>query len=244
MGEDITPDANAAAEAKAKSDADAQALLEGQDVSPAGGDGAAQPTLTDKVNEALGKEFPNEDAALKAIKDTFAHVGDVGKLDTLKEAVGQVQRENNLPSEEAAIEFIKNSAGAKPLAPAPNEPDPNKFVSREEFEDEQFYGSHPELQAHKATIDAFRSKPSNQGKSLTEITGENGDADLKSQLEIATKHVEAEGSKSVLESSPRLGQTRDHMTKAAEASKEGDNETASKEATAGVIEAFDLDKAE
>ena len=220
-------------------------LPQGDDVTPGGGEPAVTPPvdtgLKDKINETLGKEFKDEETALKAIKDTFAHVGDVGKLDTLKGVMGELQRIHNT-NEEGVLEILK--AQTVPSSPEPNDQTPppsGDFVPRKEYDENQFYADNPDLKVHKGIIEAFRSKPENQGKSISDLInpeGEHKDAELITALTNAKTQVETENSKSVLHSNPRLGQASDKISKAKAQAAEGNQEAAEAGAVEAVVDAF------
>lgn len=202
-------------------------------------DGGASVTPTsegltlERLNQELGKEFKTEDDALKAIKDTNSYVGKLGKYAKLGDAIAAVQKTHNV-DEDGAIKIMQEQfATGEPT----NQPDPNNFVSRQEFEDATFYAKHPELEASKPLIEAFRSKPENQGKPLAEVV--ESDETLKSTLNDIAAGRQAEEAKSVMNSNPRLGQATDKLAKAREAAQTGNFNEADSLAVGSVLDAFE-----
>ena len=114
-------------------------LLPDGNVAPGSGDGAVTPSVsvTDKLNEALGKEFPDEETALKAVKDTFAHIGDVKQLNTLKDTMTELQKIHDT-DEAGVLAIIKEKA-----TEVSDTPPVEDYVPRSEFEEEKFYGENP-----------------------------------------------------------------------------------------------------
>lgn len=215
-----------------------ETLPEGEELTPSGGDEAvnadAQPGLKDRLGEALGKEFKDDETALKAVKDTFSYVGKIGNLQKLEDAMSQL-KETFKTDETGVITKLTQVASAPK-----EEVDPNNFVSRKEYEDELFYSNNPEYKDHRELISTFRNKQDNQGKSLDELLGENGDAVLKAALDSIRAGKEAKESKSVLQSNPRLGQVKDKLQEAASALEKGDHVAASNKAVESVIDSYDL----
>lgn len=194
-------------------------LSGGGDVNPSDGSGAASPSgnpdeivgLKDLLKEATGKDFPSDEKALKSIKDTYDYVGQLGKeIKQLKDQLNPL-----------------GDSGKKEI-------DPNKFVSREEFDEVTFFAKNQELATYK---DILKSIAVANNKSLEEAV--NLDA-FKTIYEKAKSYDEVEKSKSVLLTNPRLGQVRDKMTEAREKNKSGDTVSAGRLATQAVLEAYDL----
>ena len=112
-----------------------ESLPDEAELTPPAGQGAGSEVaeIKDVLSELLGKKFPDDETALKAVKDTFSYVGKAGQ--ELKELRAKAQQ------------------------PAENV-DPNKFVSREEFLKASFYSENPEYKPYKSIIDKFGSNPS------------------------------------------------------------------------------------
>lgn len=111
-------------------------LADGADITPADGDKAvdnieSKESIKDILGEELGKDFKTDEAALKAVKDTFSYVGK--KKEDIKDEVNKE-------------------------TPQVNSDD---FVSRKEFNESTFYAKHPEYEPYKNIIGALKSATDN-----------------------------------------------------------------------------------
>ena len=178
-------------------------------------------SLVDKVYETTGKKFASETEALKSIKYTSNYVGDIGGL------VKGVM-DNKGVSRQDAVKFVQDKMSEAPPAdlptsetppPPPPEIDTSQFVPRSEFDEANYYTTEEGSanKPHKAIIDAFKSKPEHAGKSIPDVIA--SDEELRNTLEKSKAHDEAEGSKSVLQSNPRLGVVQDKLTQSKESAK-------------------------
>lgn len=205
-------------------------LIEGDDVTPSDGKQTDEAvSIKDVLAEELGKDFKDDASALKAVKDTFSYVGKAGKFKPVFEKL-----EAKFGSEKGALDALNQfmEQDNKPK----DEPkiDTNQFVPREEFDRETFFSKNPEYAAHQALISDLKKAT---GKSFGEIVQSDT---FKSIYDKAKAHDEYEQSKSVLQSNPRLGQVKDKISEAREASKRGDDNTARKSAVEAVIDAYEL----
>lgn len=162
----------------------------------------------------------------------------------------------DFPTKEAALKSIKDTysyVGKKVEAPRADNSlegiDPNKFISREEFEAETFFSKNQELEPYKKIINKLREP----GQSLNDVV--NSD-DFKNIYEKASAFEKMESSKSVLQSNPRLGKVMDLDKEAKVLSEEasqkslaGDHfgavkaiEHAGDKAVQSVIKAYGLDE--
>jgi len=209
----------------------------GEDIAPSDGQGSESEVveLKDILKSALGKEFPDNESALKSIKDTYSFVGKAGWY---KKAVDAVATAKGL-DEKGAVKYIMENLPQEPLpqTPAPQVEQPavdqNKFISREQYENDMFFSKNPDLEPHRALLSDLQ-KATN--KSLSEVV--QSDA-FKGIYDKAKAHDEFKKSKSVLMSNPRLGQVQDKMTQAREAVKRGDTNTARANAVGAVLDAFE-----
>lgn len=192
---------------------------------PVGDVSANQKSLKDVLSQTLGKEFKDDDTALKAVKDTFGYVSGASKAKKALEAVMQSKQ----MTEEQAIAFIEQSAQKQE-----NQVDTSKFVPKEDFDKAQFYNDKSELKPHQNLIETFVK--ANPGKSRAEVLEI---PEVKAVLEKVIAHDTTEKQKSVLHSNPRIGMSTDKLTKAKEALKAGDQKTASDNAVGAVIDAFE-----
>lgn len=179
-------------------------LSGGADVPSSDGTGSESKVvgIKDVLAQTLGKEFPTDEAALKAVKDTFSYVGK-----RKEQIAAEMKQESNV--------------------------DTSKFISREEFEELNFFKENPEVAPFKAFVNAVKKET---GKSYAEVL--NSD-EVKGVLEKVKAYNEFEKSKSVLSSNPRLGQVTDKMSKAREAAKSAPS-VAGQFVAEAVIDAFEL----
>lgn len=211
MSEDITLD---------------QSLSDGGDVAASDGGGAVGGVagVRDVINSALGKRFESDEAALKAVKDTFSYVGKVGKVLPILDKL----REQGV-SEDVALSRLQQITESKT-------PDPSKFVSRDEFDEALFYSQNPDYKDQKTIIDALRKTT---GKSLADVVQLE---EFKTIYDKAKAHDATEKTKSVLMSNPRLGMVKDKLSQAREAASKGDEASARASAVGAVIDAYEIGK--
>ena len=193
------------------------------------GGGAVDPKSLSKVlGEALGKEFSNDETAIKAVKDTFSHVSEAGDVNKALEAIMTAKS----ITKEQAIALVKTSAEPVTLKETPKpEVDPLKFVPRAEFDKEKFYNGNPNLKEYQDIIETFvKANPEKSRTEVLEIP------ECKSTLEKLQTHDSTSKQKSVLHSNPRIGGSADKMTKAKEAVEAGNQKEAEKNAVDAVIE--------
>jgi len=189
--------------------------------------------LKDSLGKILGKEFKDDETALKSVKDTFDFVGKAGKANAALKAV----MESEGLTEDQAVDFIKNSTSGSKKESDQEKPeiDTSKFVPREEFEEKNFYNDNPDYKPYKKLVETF--KKANPDKSREEIVQLE---DFKENFTKVESHDKTKKQKSVLMSNPKLGTVKDKMTEARESQSKGDQESAETKAAEGVIEAFDI----
>lgn len=204
-----------------------ETLADGVDVASAdgGGNDSEVVKLKDLLSEALGRQFPTDEAALKSVKDTQAYVGKVGKVKPLIE-----QLEAKYGGEAKVLEMLKNMTESNPQETA-KQTDSN-FVSKQQYETDNYFSQHPELQPYREMLEALGAK---NGKTMAEA------AELpafKGVFEKAKNYDDQQKSKSVLHTNPRIGQVTDKLSKAREAIKGGDYDTAKANAVGAVLDAM------
>jgi len=213
-----------------------ESLPGGDDITPADGIGSESSVveLKDIMKQALGKEFPDNDTALKSLKDTY---GFVSKAGWHKKAIDAVAQAKNL-DEKGAVQYIMETLTQepKPIAEIPKEPaiDPNKFVSREEYDKEMFFSKNQDYEPYKEVISNLQKAT---GKPLNEIVQMEA---VKTLFDKAKAHDETEKTKSVLMSNPRLGAVQDKITQAKDKLSAGDHVGAKADAVAAVIDAYGI----
>lgn len=188
------------------------------------------------LSEALGKEFPNDEAALKSVKDTFNYVGQASKY---KEVIASIKKVHSVDDAGALklMESLSNQTNAAPASPAvaPNDTTAKAVAELgSQVEEMTFYAKNPDMEPYREVLTELRSTT---GKSLHEVSELPS---VKKLVEKAKAHDEAERKRSVLHSNSRLGQVKDKMQEAREAAKTGNISQAASKATAAVMEAFDL----
>ena len=205
---------------------------EGDDVTSPGGnksDDLDVAEIKHVLGEALGKEFPDNETALKSVRDTFSYVGKVGKFQPILE-----QLQSKWGGEHQVVQALE--ALLKEGAPSPQSKrqdiDPEKFVLREQYEADNWYVKNSQYEPHRNLIEALKKS---EGKTREEVTQLQ---EFKDLYDKAIAHDVAEGKKSVLHSNQRVGQATDKLAKAREAVKVGDKETTEREATSAVLEAY------
>lgn len=97
------------------------------------------------------------------------------------------------------------------------------------LEDEVFYSKHPEYEPYRNTIGKMGASPA-------EVV--NSD-DFKSIFEKVRGYDEVQKTKSVLETNPRLGRSRDALKEAREHESKGNREASNQILAKAVIEAFE-----
>jgi hypothetical protein len=102
------------------------------------GAGSGVTTVKDLLSQTLGKDFPSDEAALKAVKDTFSYVGKAG------------QEKAEL---EKQLAELKTQVGLGA--------DINKKISglEKQVKDAGFYMEHPELKPYANLINKFGDDP-------------------------------------------------------------------------------------
>lgn len=195
-----------------------------------GGEGAGDSQgvgIKDQLGEALGKEFPDDKTALKAVKDTFSYVGKLKNLQSLDSAMDQLQKVLGTDQkgviqkvEEITKKSVQEQSG--------------EFVPRAEFDETKFYSQKPEYTPYKKLVETF--KKANPDKSREEIIESD---DFKEDFEKIKAHDESEKSKSVLKSSPRLGGAIDKISQAKESQRQGKHTEAGDKAVEAVLDAFE-----
>lgn len=171
-------------------------------------DGAAENVVEvkDLMKQIIGKDFPDNDTAIKSLKDTYAYVGQMGqKVKTLEQENTELKQSQVSPEIAAQLQSL-----------------------RQQVKDATFYAQHPEYNTPeaKSLITKFGSDP--EAVIQDEVF-------QKAFTAIKTT-AEMEKTQSVLHTNPRLGVAQDNMTKAVEAQKAGNDAEAANNAVAAVLE--------
>lgn len=183
-----------------------------------GADAGSESTLSlEELNEQLGRDFKDKDSAVKALKDTFSFVGKAGSyqqaVKTLSEQLGT--------DENGVLDYLSKQAQVH-QSPSQGEgqsgqeggqndqPNPNDYVSREQYERDLFYRDNPQYKGYESVIDAMATA---QQKPPQEIVEQD---DFKSIFDKAQAADEEANKKSVVESNQNLGASSDRLSKAKE----------------------------
>jgi len=212
-----------------------QTLTDVVDVTTAGGgrndSDEVVTNLKDTLGKALGRTFKDDETALAAVKETFNYVGWTGKVRPAFE-----QLKAKLGGEDAAIKYMdeqsKPTQSQPEIKPAPvqDEAMAQKVAGLEKMvKDSQFYSDKPEFKPYKSLIDSLGSDP--EKVVASEV--------FKTTHSKLMAHDEAEKTKSVIHSNPRIGQATDKVTKARDAVKAGNQSEASALAIDSVLDAFE-----
>ena len=185
-------------------------------------------TIAKVLSEVLGKPFKDDESALKSVKDTFKYVGDVGHI---KKEISRVKETTGLSQEEILSRLAQADQPTQSAQASVND---EVTALKQQLDEMSFYSERPDLKDYKATLNDIQSRT---GQTLGEIAESES---FKPLLEKARAFDESQKSKSVLESSPRLGRVKDKMTEAREAAKTGNQVGANKSAIGAVLDAFDM----
>ncbi len=183
-------------------------------------------TIAKTLSKVLGKEFKDDASALKSVKDTYKMVGSVGQIKKQLETAGLSE----------ADALTKLTATSAPQSAQPSSDVTQEIAAlREQLEETQLVADRPELKEHLGLLKDLRSS----GQSLREASESEK---FKNVFDKVHGYDEIQKSKSVLESSPRLGRVRNKTEEARKLSEEGKQMAANKSAVSAVLDAFDLTK--
>lgn len=214
-----------------------------------GGDPNDAPkALKDVLGETLKRTFSSDEEALNAVKETQDFVGKSGQyndhMKTLKE---------HFNTDEAGVLKIMTTitpndggqtdppADNQPTAepkPADSKPDgkggkkDDGFISKDQYESDQFYAKNGQYEPYKATIEALRAT---SGQTHQQVVESN---DFKPMFEAAEAQNKTTKQKSILDGNSRVGGVKDKMGEAKKAAQEGNHAKAADKAVEGVIDAF------
>lgn len=198
---------------------------DGQDPTAGGEPNQTPVSVKDVLSSTLGRQFASDEAALKAVKDTFSYVG-MKPQDAVKKMATDPLFANDIKNLFAEGTTPENN----PSANATN----GEFVSKAQYEEDMFFSKKPEYEPYK---DLMRAISKSENKPLGEVAGSDT---FKSVFEKAQAYDTVQKSKSVLETNPRLGLVTDKISKAREMSSAGNQVAANDAAVSAVAEAFGL----
>jgi len=198
-------------------------------IPPEGGEATASAEskpLHETLSELLGKEFPTDESAKKAVKDTFNYVGGVGQY---KETMSKLKQTLGLTDEQAILKRMEE------IVQQPQ----GDTVSREvqelkaRLDETEFYSENPDFKPYSSLLNELRGST---GKPLKEVAESEA---FKSVAEKAKAFDETEKQKSVLGSSPRLAKVQDNFKTAREQLDAGDDAGARKSAVSAVLQSLE-----
>lgn len=175
----------------------------------------SQPSFKDVLKEATGRDYPDDETALKSVTETYKYVGSLGqKVKTLEEQI-ESQAPIEAPASTETPELVQQV----------------ETLTRE-LAETRFYNENPQYnnEVAKELITAMGGSPA-----VVE-----SDAFQKAYSAIQAT-AEVEKSKSVLVSNPRLGQATDKISQARESLAEGNQEAAANAAVAAVLSAYEIE---
>jgi len=155
-------------------------------------------------------------------------VFDLGKLNS--------ELGTNYASVDEAVKGLKNLksfVGAKEEKVQEKVLDEGKFITREQYEKDLFYSQHEDLAPYKDIIDARAEVLKVSPKEVVEK-----DPILKGTLEKLRGYDDTEKARSVLMSSPRLGQVTDKLQVAQEQVAKGNYVAAEQNAVRAIMDAI------
>ena len=175
----------------------------------------SQPSFKDVLKEATGRDYPDDETALKSVTETYKYVGSLGqKVKTLEEQI-ESQAPIEAPASTETPELVQQV----------------ETLTRE-LAETRFYNENPQYnnEVAKELITAMGGNP---------VVVES-DAFQKAYSAIQAT-AEVEKSKSVLVSNPRLGQATDKISQARESLAEGNQEAAANAAVSAVLSAYEIE---
>lgn len=201
--------------------------------------------LATLLKEELGKDFKDNESALKYLRDNDSYVGKARNYNPLLEKL-----ESKHGSQDKVIQILKSMSEEQQVIAPTEQPSANTGLSNEisalkvQVKESNFYADNPTLKPYKDVIRKFGSDPA---QVLADVSN-------KSIIDKMMAHDEVENSKSVIHSNSRLGAVVDKQAKARElltesrkAASSGDSygaesaESAARQSAVGsVIDAFSL----
>lgn len=143
----------------------------------------------------------------------------------------------NYPSKEAALKSIKDTfsyVGKKKESVVKEALDEDRYISREQYEKDMFFSKNPDYSSDSVKK-VLESISKAEGISITDASQTEA---FKEVFGAVKGFSESQNLKTVLESNPRIASTKNNLSKAKEAIRNGDPETARSLATKAVLEAY------
>lgn len=143
----------------------------------------------------------------------------------------------NYPSKEAALKSIKDTfsyVGKKKESVVKEALDEDRFISREQYEKDMFFSKNPDY-SNDSVKKVLESISKAEGISIVEASQTEA---FKEVFGAVKGFSESQNLKTVLETNPRIASTKSNLSKAKDAIRNGDPESARTLATKAVLEAY------
>lgn len=181
-----------------------------------GNENDSQPSFKDVLKEATGRDYPDDETALKSVTETYKYVGALGqKVKTLEEQI-ESQAPVEAPVSTETPELVHQV----------------ETLTRE-LAETRFYNENPQYNNEDA-----KALIADMGGNPSEVVAKDTFQKAYSAIQAT---AEVEKSKSVLVSNPRLGQATDKISQARESLAEGNQEAAANAAVSAVLSAYEIE---
>lgn len=155
-------------------------------------------------------------------------------LDELNKYLGK-----NYPNKESALKSLKDTfsyVGKKKESVVKEAFDENKFISREQYEEDMFFSRNPEYTTPEMK-EIIKSMAKADGIRPSDVVEKDS---FKKVFGAVKGYSESQNLKSVLETNPRIAQTKSLMKEAQEARMAGNKPLAEQLAVKAVMDAYEM----
>lgn len=169
-------------------------------------------TLSELENE-LGREFPDKEAAMKSLKDTYGYVGDLGsKVAQYEERYGGLDSQGD--SESSSDDTSASST------------EDSDVMTKTEYKREKWFDDNPQYKEHREVIESLSETHDVEPQEVVEMEGVKslfqGQSDQNDQESVAMSNNR------VGQSSDTLDEANQAMQEANDAVAQGDSNTAAR----------------
>lgn len=143
------------------------------------------------------------------------------------------------PNKETALKSLKDTfsyVGKKKDTVVKEALDENKFISREQYEEDMFFSKNPEYTTPEMR-EVIKSMAKAEGIKTSEVVEKES---FKKIFGAVKGYSESQNLKSVLETNPRIAQTKSLLKEAQEANASGNKDLAKELATKAVMDAYEM----
>ncbi len=155
-------------------------------------------------------------------------------LDELNRYLGK-----NYPNKDSALKSLKDTfsyVGKKKETVVKEAFDENKFISREQYEEDMFFSRNPEYTTPEMK-EIIKSMAKADGIRPSDVVEKDS---FKKVFGAVKGYSESQNLKSVLETNPRIAQTKSLLKEAQEAKMSGNKVLAEELATKAVMDAYEM----